>query len=65
MHRAGLQQCADVRNQAGSGWIRPCLRLEKYSRANNLGVTLDHCLSYSQHISTLARTCRFFLSNIR
>ncbi|XP_058870576.1 uncharacterized protein LOC131721200 [Acipenser ruthenus] len=33
--------------------------------AKNLGVTLDPCLSYSQHISTLARTCRFFLSNIR
>ncbi|XP_058872832.1 uncharacterized protein LOC131723237 [Acipenser ruthenus] len=31
----------------------------------NLGVTLDPCLSYSLHISTLARTCRFFLSNIR
>ncbi|MGH0119675.1 UNVERIFIED_CONTAM: hypothetical protein FKN15_044494 [Acipenser sinensis] len=35
------------------------------SSAKNLGVTLDPCLSYSQHISTLARTCRFFLSNIR
>ncbi|XP_058877895.1 uncharacterized protein LOC131736422 [Acipenser ruthenus] len=33
--------------------------------AMNLELTLDPCLSYSQHIFTLARTCRFFLSNIR
>ncbi|MGH0154004.1 UNVERIFIED_CONTAM: hypothetical protein FKN15_028252 [Acipenser sinensis] len=33
--------------------------------AKNLGVTLDPCLSYSKHISTLVHTCRFFLSNIR
>ncbi|MGH0175809.1 UNVERIFIED_CONTAM: hypothetical protein FKN15_070281 [Acipenser sinensis] len=39
--------------------------LSPSSSAKNLGVTLDPCLSYSQHISTLARTCRFFLSNIR
>ncbi|MGH0121264.1 UNVERIFIED_CONTAM: hypothetical protein FKN15_074837 [Acipenser sinensis] len=35
------------------------------SSAKNLGVTLDPCLSYSQHISTLARTCRLFLRNIQ
>ncbi|MGH0162583.1 UNVERIFIED_CONTAM: hypothetical protein FKN15_043339 [Acipenser sinensis] len=28
----------------------------------NLSVTLDPCLSYFQHISTLACTCQFFLS---
>ncbi|MGH0167352.1 UNVERIFIED_CONTAM: hypothetical protein FKN15_052392 [Acipenser sinensis] len=39
--------------------------LSPSSSAKNLGVTLDPFLSYSQHISTLARTCRFFLSNIR
>ncbi|MGH0161369.1 UNVERIFIED_CONTAM: hypothetical protein FKN15_041086 [Acipenser sinensis] len=39
--------------------------LSPSSSAKNLRVTLDPYLSYSQHISTLARTCRFFLSNIR
>ncbi|MGH0128855.1 UNVERIFIED_CONTAM: hypothetical protein FKN15_036218 [Acipenser sinensis] len=39
--------------------------LSPSSSANSLGVTLDPCLFYSQHISTLACTCRFFLSNIR
>ncbi|MGH0160996.1 UNVERIFIED_CONTAM: hypothetical protein FKN15_063943 [Acipenser sinensis] len=38
--------------------------LSPSSSAKNLGVTLDPCLSYSQYVSTLARTCRFFLSNI-
>ncbi|MGH0146706.1 UNVERIFIED_CONTAM: hypothetical protein FKN15_056778 [Acipenser sinensis] len=39
--------------------------LSPSSSAKNLGVTLNPCLSYSQHISTLACTSRFFLSNIQ
>ncbi|MBN3304701.1 SYVN1 ligase, partial [Amia calva] len=39
--------------------------LSRSSSAKNLGVTLDPALSYTQHITTLTRTCRFFLSNIR
>ncbi|MBN3306666.1 HINT2 protein, partial [Amia calva] len=39
--------------------------LSPSSSAKNLGVTLDPALSFFQHITTLTRTCRFFLSNIR
>ncbi|MBN3296694.1 GEMC1 protein, partial [Amia calva] len=35
------------------------------SSTKNLGVALDPALSYTQHITTLTRSCRFFLSNIR
>ncbi|MBN3306723.1 SCND3 protein, partial [Amia calva] len=38
--------------------------LSPSSSAKNLGVTLDPALSYTQHITTLTCTCRFFLSNI-
>ncbi|RXM27948.1 Syndecan-1 [Acipenser ruthenus] len=41
------------------------ITLSPSSSAKNLKVTLDSCLFYSQHISTLAHTCRFFLSNIQ
>ncbi|MBN3302828.1 STIMA regulator, partial [Amia calva] len=39
--------------------------LSPSSSAKNLGVTLDPALSFSQHITMLTHTCRFFLSNIR
>ncbi|MBN3308584.1 CASR protein, partial [Amia calva] len=39
--------------------------LSPSSSAKSLKVTLDPALSYTQHITTLTRTCRFFLSNIR
>ncbi|XP_061107205.1 uncharacterized protein LOC133134804 [Conger conger] len=33
--------------------------------AKNLGMTLDNCLTLASQVSSTARTCRFFLYNIR
>ncbi|XP_051719341.1 uncharacterized protein LOC127495917 [Ctenopharyngodon idella] len=45
--------------QLGSSTITPS------RMARNLGVVMDDCLSFTDHITTMARSCRFALYNVR
>ncbi|XP_051747779.1 uncharacterized protein LOC127511161 [Ctenopharyngodon idella] len=49
----------DLSIQLGSSTITPS------RTARNLGVVMDDCLSFTDHITTTARSCRFALYNIR